>query len=708
MEKVMFFKFNKIVFKFIITISLVTLFSCSDSNSNNYALPLLLKNSVQNHQNQDINPPSDKNQSDNDQPEYTEKLLNLKNISAVQNNDDSNTVTVSWTVEIKTKQKQDDTYDISVLNKGKKFYTDNYSFLADYYVYYNEENNFSTAIKYNKSTLLSIGNFTSDDILECSGKLDIRLTKSGTYYFWVQAIYDRFNNEHLVDKKPILIYNNSSSNANLSFVYHQEQAPFNVKATYIDPENIAVTWQDSKYSNKYYVYYNTEPTTAGAVKHPEAAKISDVYNYYTNESCKTGSLIIPVAENKIHYFWITAANNYDEESNFSNQATSDIYSATITVQEAVTKIKSLPSGTYDIKITGSITHEDIASLKNAMKTDSSRYINLDLSQTIGLTELQPDEFMNEYSLNANGPLSALVLPISVTKIDKSALDNCKKLTTLTAPGVTILGSMALYRCESLTEITLADTMESIGDYAFQYCSSLEEIKLNAKEIKQAFSSNGKLQKVIIGKDVEKLKNEFLGMQSNLSSIEVDSSNTNFKIIDEMLYSYDGTRLLKCPVSIAQENLILPETVTSVDSAAFAYCKNIKSITLTNIENISSALFCSSEIINVSIPKAKIIEYMAFYDCKKLESIYIPDTVTEIGSSAFSKTSALKSIFIPASVKTIDHFAFEYWENDQTINCEHSEIIIKTSFFGPGWDEEWSNYDYKTPAKAVINLNATRN
>ena len=76
--------------------------------------------------------------------------------------------------------------------------------------------------------------------------------------------------------------------------------------------------------------------------------------------------------------------------------------------------------------------------------------------------------------------------------------------------------------------------------------------------------------------------------------------------------------------------------------------------------------------------------MAFYDCKKLESIYIPDTVTEIGSSAFSKTSALKSIFIPASVKTIDHFAFEYWENDQTINCEHSEIIIKTSFLGQSY------------------------
>lgn len=100
--------------------------------------------------------------------------------------------------------------------------------------------------------------------------------------------------------------------------------------------------------------------------------------------------------------------------------------------------------------------------------------------------------------------------------------------------------------------------------------------------------------------------------------------------------------------------------------------------------------------------------MAFYNCRKLESIYIPDTVTEIGSSAFSKTSSLKSIFIPISVKTIDDLAFEYWENDQTINCEHSEIIIRTSFFGSGWDEKWSNYDYKTPAKAVINLNATRN
>ena len=42
--------------------------------------------------------------------------------------------------------------------------------------------------------------------------------------------------------------------------------------------------------------------------------------------------------------------------------------------------------------------------------------------------------------------------------------------------------------------------------------------------------------------------------------------------------------------------------------------------------------------------------MAFYGCEKLPSIYLPDTLTEIGMYAFASNYKLASIFIPASVK----------------------------------------------------------
>jgi len=49
--------------------------------------------------------------------------------------------------------------------------------------------------------------------------------------------------------------------------------------------------------------------------------------------------------------------------------------------------------------------------------------------------------------------------------------------------------------------------------------------------------------------------------------------------------------------------------------------------------------------------------MHFYGCKSLVSIHIPDSVTEIGSSAFSYCVSLASIHIPGSVTEIGEDAF---------------------------------------------------
>ena len=375
----------------------------------------------------------------------------------------------------------------------------------------------------------------------------------------------------------------------------------------------------------------------------------------------------------------------------------------VTVAEAAAKIESLGSGSYTIKVSGAITAADIEDIKNAMLTDQDRLISLDLSKTTGLTELGEEAFTNKVNYNYTGvPLISLVLPNSVTTIGRYCFYNCKKLTKFYAPGVTTLKTGALYVCSSLTEITLADEMETIEGLAFGFCDKITELTLNAKTIgNNVVAGDRNLVTINLGPIVAKISAGAFEDVKGLTTISVSPDNTNFKVVDGLLYSTDGTRLLRCPPALEKTEISLNNTVTSMDQYAFAYCKNLKTVTLSNISRIENNVFIScSELTTVSLPIVERIDYMAFYNCGKLRSINLPDTLTYIGNDVFAYDTSLSSIFIPDSVISMGEMVFTSWSENQIINCEATS---KPN----GWNEKWSNYSYSSSAKATINWGATR-
>ena len=74
----------------------------------------------------------------------------------------------------------------------------------------------------------------------------------------------------------------------------------------------------------------------------------------------------------------------------------------------------------------------------------------------------------------------MTIPDSVTSIGNYAFAYCTGLTSVTIPdSVTSIGSYAFYSCSGLTSVTIPNSVTSIGNNAFYYCSGLTSIVVDA-------------------------------------------------------------------------------------------------------------------------------------------------------------------------------------------------------------------------------------
>ena len=139
---------------------------------------------------------------------------------------------------------------------------------------------------------------------------------------------------------------------------------------------------------------------------------------------------------------------------------------------------------------------------------------------------------------------------------------------------------------------------------------------------------------------------------------------------------------------ARGELVIPDTiegnpVTSIGPQAFWICKSVTSITIpdsvTSIGN-SAFLNCTS-LTSITIPDSVTsIGNTAFDGCDNLTSITIPDSVTYIGNFAFGHCSSLRSITIGDGVTIIGGGAFRDCSNLTSITIPNSVTYIGNSAF----------------------------
>ncbi len=272
------------------------------------------------------------------------------------------------------------------------------------------------------------------------------------------------------------------------------------------------------------------------------------------------------------------------KNNLAANATIDGYYITEGAAFEVTSIKNNAFSGY-ISLSSITIPNTISSIGNSAFSGCTALTSITLPN--GLTAINPSTF---YGCSG---LVSVTVPDSVTSIGGGAFASCTSLTTINLPeNVTVIGNGAFNGCSDMTSVTLPDGLITLDDYSF-------------------FDTG--LTSVTIPGNVATFGMAAFSDCSDLTNIFVDDTNPNFKDVNGVVYSTDGTDLVQYPCGRSGA-FVIPDGVTTVSSNAFSW------------SNLSSVSFPGS---------VALLDSYAFAYCNSLSSVIMPDDIDSIHLTAFS-------------------------------------------------------------------------
>lgn len=346
-------------------------------------------------------------------------------------------------------------------------------------------------------------------------------------------------------------------------------------------------------------------------------------------------------------------------------------------------------------------------------------------------------------------VTTIDIPASIANIYGNAFDDCSSLTATTFHDATnnhtlTLGDYAFRNCATLPEVTfprqllsvgnytyaqcpLLKTLtfpamlESIGNYAFAECTGLTQLtfKDSGKSVKLGYGArsnsgtsyldniplfgNTNLTYLYIGRNINYTAGEKYGYspfynQSFLTDVRFSQSGTVSYCKDYLLYKVNNCK-----------TLTLPESLTSIGNWTFRGMAALESIVVPNaVTEMGTYAFAN----DTSLKSAKLstscpwLKEGLFSECNALQSITIPSAVTKMDGYMFTNCKTLTSATFEDGTDLIEMGYGASWKNYGLF----SDCPLKTLNLG-----RWLSYNTEVASispfysiDALKNLNIGKN